>query len=83
MLLKGCTKNLEAKNKKKLCRRGSLPSAKNKALGKEGFEFFLKKIPLCRVPSQGHSAKTFQKKLFAERRVRGTRQSIFQKKIFA
>ena len=48
VLKKGCTKNLEAKNKKKLCRapghgtrqRGSLSSAKNKALDKEVFRFF-------------------------------------------
>jgi len=35
-------------------------------LGKEDFFIFFKKIPLCRVPPQGHSAKTFKKKIFAE-----------------
>ena len=59
--------------------RRCLPSAKNKALGKEGFEFFFKKFPLCRVPSQGTQQRHL-KKIFAECRARGTRQSIFQKK---
>ena len=57
-----------------------MPSAKNKALGKEGFEFFLKKIPLCRVPSQGHSAKTFRKKKSLPSAVLGALGKVFSKK---
>ena len=60
--------------------RGSLPSAKSKALGKEGFDFFLKKFPLCRVPAQGHSAKTFRKNNSLPSAVSGALGKVFFKK---
>ena len=60
--------------------RGSLPSAKNKALGKEGFGFFLN-ILFAECLNRGTRQRHFEKKLFAERRVRDIRQSIFKKNL--
>ena len=60
--------------------RGSLPSAKNKALGKEGFEFFLKKISLCRVPPQEHLAKKLKKIKSLPSAVPGALGKVFLKK---
>ena len=77
VLCKGCTKNLEAKIKKKNFRVNSLPSALtlgHSAKSQAEISIFLK--ILCRVPGQGHSAKKLKnlKKLFAECQIRGTRQ---------
>ena len=63
-----------------------LPSAFAGALGKgisKKSNFLIPIFAECRI--SGHSAKKFQKKNwnFAERRVRGTRQSIFRNKNFA
>ena len=41
---------------------------------------FLKKIPLCRVPSQGHLAKTFRKKNYLPSAVSGALGKVFSKK---
>ena len=49
----------------------SLPSAFTGALGKD---ISKKKLNLCRAPCQRHSAKYFQKKIFAECLTIGTRQ---------
>ena len=78
-----CTKSSE----KKLCRvpghgtrqRGSLPSAKNKGLSKEGFEFFLKKFIFAECLHMGTRQRPL-KKILCRAPCQGHSAKYFPKK---